>query len=309
MKASPIRRTSSSNQGSLAGDFHNGMIDGNVHRNILVTGGTGYVGGRLIPLLQQLGESLRLMARPSPTISVHELATISKIVEGDVHSAGFLSQDSLRDIDTAYYLIHSMGSGSDFEEQDRLAARNFATAARENDVRRIIYLGGLGDASEELSKHLRSRQEVGEVLRESGAEVIEFRASIIIGSGSLSFELIRSLVQKLPIMICPRWVGTKAQPIAIEDILTYLVKALDLNVGGSQIYEIGGPDQVSYGEIMQEYARQRQLQACHGSSAIPVTGSFELMARSCDPGVCPSWPEVDRQSAKSDISQRSQGAS
>lgn len=224
---------------------------------ILVTGGTGYVGGRLIPLLEQRGESLRLMARRTDYLRSRVGAQL-EIVEGDVTKPDSLN-DALRNIDTAYYLVHSMGSGDDFEQQDRQAARNFAKAARENNVRRIIYLGGLGDESEELSKHLRSRQEVGEVLKESGAKVIEFRASIIIGSGSLSFELIRSLVQKLPVMICPRWVGTLTQPIAIEDILAYLVSALDLDGAGNQVYEIGGPDQVSYGEIMQEYARQRQL--------------------------------------------------
>ena len=152
-----------------------------------------------------------------------------------------------------------MGSGEDFEQQDRDAARNFAAAAKQAGVQRIIYLGGLGVEDEDLSKHLRSRHEVGRVLQESGAQVIELRASIVIGSGSLSFELIRSLVQKLPIMICPKWVSVPAQPIAIEDILKYLVQSLDLKHGESKIYQIGGPDQVSYGDIMREYARQRGL--------------------------------------------------
>jgi uncharacterized protein YbjT (DUF2867 family) len=152
-----------------------------------------------------------------------------------------------------------MGSGGDFEHQDRDAARNFAIAAKAAGVQRIIYLGGLGSEDESLSKHLRSRHEVGNVLRESGAQVIEFRASIIIGSGSLSFELIRALVQKLPVMICPKWVSTAAQPIAIEDVLAYLIAALDHKPGDSRVYEIGGPDQVSYGDLMREYARQRGL--------------------------------------------------
>ena len=121
-----------------------------------------------------------------------------------------------------------MGAGKDFEDEDRIAARNFAEAAKRNGVRRIIYLGGLGEEQQQLSKHLRSRQEVGHILRESGAQVIEFRASIVIGSGSLSFELIRALVQKLPVMICPKWVSTPAQPIAIEDLLSYLLAAIDL---------------------------------------------------------------------------------
>jgi hypothetical protein len=149
-----------------------------------------------------------------------------------------------------------MGSPGQFEEEDRQAARNFADAARDQGVQRIIYLGGLGDQSPELSAHLRSRHEVADILRSSGIPTIEFRASIVIGSGSLSFEMIRALVQRLPVMICPRWVDVKAQPIAVEDVIAYLMEALDLPVEQAAVFEIGGPDQVSYGEIMQEYARQ-----------------------------------------------------
>jgi len=228
-------------------------------RKILITGGTGYVGGRLVPLLKdRIPEiHLRLMARKPDYLRPRAGEGID-IVEGDVTKPATLAK-ALEGIDTAYYLIHSMGSGEDFEDQDRSAARNFAQAAKAAGVQRIVYLGGLGDEDESLSKHLRSRHEVGNVLRESGAQVIEFRASIIIGSGSLSFELIRSLVQKLPVMICPKWVSTAAQPIAIEDVLAYLSQALDHEPGESQIYEIGGPDQVSYGDLMREYARQRGL--------------------------------------------------
>jgi uncharacterized protein YbjT (DUF2867 family) len=152
-----------------------------------------------------------------------------------------------------------MGSSEKFEEQDRIAARNFAVAAREAGVRRIIYVGGLGEVDPSLSTHLRSRQEVGEVLRASGVQVIEFRASIVIGSGSVSFELIRALVERLPIMITPRWVSTPAQPVAIEDLVEYLVEALDLPRSESCVFEIGGADQTSYAGIMHEYARQRGL--------------------------------------------------
>jgi uncharacterized protein YbjT (DUF2867 family) len=159
-------------------------------------------------------------------------------------------------VQTAYYLVHSMGSAGRFEEEDRLAAQNFADAARQQGVERIVYLGGLGNQDQALSAHLRSRHEVADILRSSAIPTIEFRASIVIGSGSLSFEMIRALVQRLPVMICPRWVEVKAQPIAIEDVVAYLVAALELPVGQSAIFEIGGPDQVSYGEIMQEYARQ-----------------------------------------------------
>jgi uncharacterized protein YbjT (DUF2867 family) len=159
----------------------------------------------------------------------------------------------------AYYFVHSLGTKQDFERDDRQAAANFTSAARTAGVQRIIYLGGLGNPEHALSPHLRSRQETGQVLRSSGIQVIELRASIIIGSGSLSFEMIRALTERLPVMICPRWVSTPAQPIAIEDVLDYLLAALGLPEGDSRVFEIGGPDQVSYGDIMREYARQRGL--------------------------------------------------
>lgn len=224
---------------------------------ILVTGGTGYVGGRLIPLLEKRGHRVRCLAR-RPEFLKSRVGPETEVVAGDVLQVETLDL-AFAGIETAFYLVHSMGAGKDFEDEDRLAARNFAEAAKRNGVRRIVYLGGLGDEQQTLSKHLRSRQEVGAVLRESGAQVIEFRASIVIGSGSLSFELIRTLVQKLPVMICPKWVSTPAQPIAIEDLLSYLLAAIELPDGPSDIFEIGGPDQVSYGDIMQEYARQRGL--------------------------------------------------
>lgn len=166
---------------------------------------------------------------------------------------------ALDGVHTAYYLVHSMGTGRDFEDDDRRGAHNFAIAARDAGVQRIVYLGGLGDSDESLSKHLRSRQEVGEILKESGAQVVEFRASIVIGSGSLSFELVRSLVQKLPVMIWPKWVSTLASPIAIEDVLAYLVAILEHPVDDSVVYEIGGPQKISYGGIMMAYARLRGL--------------------------------------------------
>ena len=231
----------------------------NAPRRILITGGTGYVGGRLVALLRDRGSEfqLRLMAR-KPEYLRARVGDELEIVGSDVTKPETLTV-ALEGVATAYYLIHSMGSGQDFEDQDRLAARNFAQAAKASGVKRIVYLGGLGEQDGSLSKHLRSRHEVGEVLQESGAQVIEFRASIVIGSGSLSFELIRALVQKLPVMICPKWVSTKAQPIAIEDVLAYLIYALDHEPGRSRIYEIGGPDQVSYGDLMREYSRQRGL--------------------------------------------------
>jgi len=152
-----------------------------------------------------------------------------------------------------------MGSASSFEERDRDGARAFAEAARKAGVGRIVYLGGLGEQSTDLSPHLRSRHEVGEILRASCPQVIEFRASIIIGSGSLSFEMIRALVERLPVMITPRWVSVPAQPIAVTDVLGYLLAALELPTDGHRTFEIGGADRVSYADVMREYARQRGL--------------------------------------------------
>ena len=182
----------------------------------------------------------------------------TEVVAGDVLDRSSL-EPALRGVDVAYYLVHSMGSAGSFEQADRQAARNFGEAAKAAGVSRIIYLGGLGNTEEALSAHLRSRHEVGDVLRESGVPVLEFRASIIIGSGSLSFEMIRSLVERLPIMITPKWVKVPAQPTAIDDVLQYLVAALQLPLSQYRVYEIGGADQVSYADIMLAYARQRGI--------------------------------------------------
>jgi uncharacterized protein YbjT (DUF2867 family) len=161
-------------------------------------------------------------------------------------------------VETAYFLVHSMGSSGNFEEKEQVAAQNFARAAREAGVSRIIFLGGLGHG-DGLSAHLRSRQSVGRILADSGIPTFELRASIIIGSGSLSFEMIRALVDKLPLMVTPRWVRVQAQPISVEDVISYLVEALDLPLSAAGVYEIGGSDRVTYGELMREYARQRGL--------------------------------------------------
>jgi uncharacterized protein YbjT (DUF2867 family) len=233
---------------------------------ILLTGATGYVGGRLLSRLESEGRAVRCLVRCPDALSGRVQST-TEVVAGDVLDFDSLP-GALKGVDTAYYFIHSMGTGRDFERDDRRAAENFAQACTECGVRRIIYLGGLGHPDQTLSRHLRSRQETGNILRRSSAQVIEFRASIVIGSGSLSFELVRSLVERLPLMICPRWVAVKAQPIAIEDLLAYLLAALDEPGDESQIIEIGGPDQVSYGEIMREYARQRGLR--RWMIAVPV---------------------------------------
>lgn len=224
---------------------------------VLLTGATGYIGGRLMPLLERRGLRLRCLAR-RPEHLRPRVAITTEVVAGDVLAPETLPA-AFEGVDTAYYLIHSMGAARDFRHDDRQAAANFAAAAKQAGVRRIIYLGGLGNPEHGLSEHLRSRQESGEMLRASGVQVVEFRASIIIGSGGLSFELIRALVERLPIMVCPKWVATPAQPIAIEDVLDYLLGGLDLAEGQSRIFQIGGPDRVCYGDIMREYARQRGL--------------------------------------------------
>jgi uncharacterized protein YbjT (DUF2867 family) len=162
-------------------------------------------------------------------------------------------------VGAAYYLVHSMGPGQDFEGLDREAAQCFGAAARASGVERIVYLGGLGDESAGLSSHLRSRHEVGHVLRDSGVRVIELRASIVIGAGSLSFETMGALVDRLPVMVTPHWVRTLCQPIAIDDVIAYLLAALELAGDESAVFEVGGADRVSYGELMREYARQRGL--------------------------------------------------
>ena len=227
---------------------------------VLLTGGSGYVGGRLIPLLERQGVRLRCLAR-NPDKLRSQVQAASEVVQGDVLDPPSLDR-ALQGVHTAYYLVHLMsGSGSkDFEREDRQAALNFAGAARQAGVRRIIYLGGLGDdADPKLSPHLRSRHEVGKILRESGVETIEFRASMVVGAGSLSFDLMKSLTERLPVMLCPRWLTTPTQPIAVDDVLAYLLAAKDLPPGESRIFEIGGTDVSTYGDLIREYARQRGL--------------------------------------------------
>jgi uncharacterized protein YbjT (DUF2867 family) len=221
---------------------------------ILLTGATGYVGGRLLCRLEAGRHRVRCLTR-RPHLLERRTAATTELFEGDLLDPGSLTL-AMRDVDTAYYLVHSMAAGGDFEVLDRMAASNFAAAARRARIRRIVYLGGLG-AGHGLSSHLASRQEVGEILRDSGVPTIEFRASIVIGSGSASFETVRALVESLPVTIAPHWIDTASQPIAIEDLVDYLLGALTRESGA--IFEIGGRDRVSYAEIIREYARQRGL--------------------------------------------------
>jgi uncharacterized protein YbjT (DUF2867 family) len=227
-------------------------------RRILITGASGYVGGRLVRALERRGESLRCLAR-RPEYLAGRVAPTTEVVRGDCLDLASVSA-AMAGVDVAYYLVHSMGAAGDFAEQDRRAAEVFGAAARGAGVRRIVYLGGLSGGDQALSAHLRSRRETGEVLRASGVAVVELQASIILGSGSLSFELIRALVERVPVMLCPRWVRSVAQPIAIEDVVDALVAALDVPAAApGRVFQIGGADRVSYADIMREYARQRGL--------------------------------------------------
>ncbi len=227
-------------------------------RRVLLTGATGYVGSRLLPLLESRPVPVRCLAR-DPAKLHGPTAPTTQFSRGDVLDPPSLDE-ALADVHTAYYLVHLMSGAGDFQQADRQAAENFAAAARRAGVLRIIYLGGLGDErAPNLSPHLRSRHEVGRILRQSGVECIEFRASVVIGAGSLSFDLVRSLTDRLPVMICPRWLTTPTQPIAVDDALAYLLAPLDLPPGASRIFEIGGSDVVTYGDIIREYARQRGL--------------------------------------------------
>lgn len=222
----------------------------------LVTGATGYVGGRLWRRLENLDYRVRCLAR-DPDRLKRKVRPDTEVIQGDVLDPDTLT-DALEGVSAAYYMIHSMGSREEFQELDRQAARNFGSAARRAKVKKIIYLGGLAAKEEDLSPHLRSRHEVGEILAASGVPTVELRASIVLGSGSLSFEMIRALVERLPAMITPKWVAIEAQPIAIDDLLQYLVESLDLP-DESRVFEIGGSERASYGDLMREYGRQRGL--------------------------------------------------
>lgn len=225
---------------------------------ILVTGATGYIGGRLVPRLLQAGYPVRCMVRDPQRLQGRPWLERVEVVAADVLDPSTLTQ-AMQGIEVAYYLIHSMAAGRDFHERDLKAARAFGTAAKAAGVKLIIYLGGLGEAGANLSVHLRSRQETGEALCESGIPVTEFRAAVIVGSGSISFEMIRYLTERLPVMICPRWVFRRVQPISIGNVLDYLSAALQVSESHGRILEIGGADVLTYGEMMMGYARVRGL--------------------------------------------------
>ncbi len=219
----------------------------------LVTGATGYIGGRLIPRLLEEGVTVRVLVRHPERIAQHPWYNQVEIVSGDADDPK-ICEAALKDVDVAYYLIHAIGSAGDLEKNERHTATVFSEAAKSNNVERIIYLGGLQN-DPKLSPHLRSRAEVGNIFLSSGVPTISFGAAVIIGSGSLSFEMLRYLTEILPAMITPRWVRTKIQPIAIRDVLRYLVEARNLPEGINRTFDIGGPDIMTYQKMMQGYAR------------------------------------------------------
>lgn len=225
---------------------------------ILVTGATGYIGGRLVPSLLEAGHEVRCLARDPDKLSQDPWRDRVDVVAGDVLDATTLG-GALAGCDAAYYLVHSMDGGDeDFRERDRRAAETFRSAADDAGIGRIVYLGGLG-AGDDLSHHLASRQEVGAILAAGATPVTEVRAAVIIGSGSVSFEMMRYLTEVLPIMITPKWVRTRCQPIAIRNVLEILVAALDADDRESHVWEVGGPDRLTYEEMMRVYAEEAGL--------------------------------------------------
>ena len=223
---------------------------------VLLTGATGYIGGRLLRALEQRSIAVRCLCR-NPEALRGRVAAGTQVVHGDLLNPATLGP-ALAGVQTAFFLVHAMQSGRDFERLESEAAQNFSRAAREAGVRRLIFLGGLAHGND-LSRHMRSRLETGNILRASGIPVVELRASIVIGSGSASFELIRALVERLPVMVTPRWVHTAAQPIAVDDVIAYLMESMGAIQGDGLTVEIGGAEVTSYLGIMREYGRQRKL--------------------------------------------------
>jgi uncharacterized protein YbjT (DUF2867 family) len=228
---------------------------------VLVTGATGFVGSRLIPALRAAGHDVTVLVRDA---AVYDAPEEVRVVEGDLLEPG--SFDPALDVDAAYYLVHSMRSGGDFEERDRRAAENFADAATGAGVDRVVYLGGLGEERDRLSDHLRSRREVERILGDGSYDLTTLRAAILIGEGSASFEMIEQLSSRLPVMVTPRWVETKCQPIFVDDAIEYLVGVLDVPETAGETYEIGGPDVLTYREILTRVGSRRG----HRPVVVPV---------------------------------------
>ena len=228
-------------------------------KSVLVTGATGYIGGRLVPRLMKANYRVRVLVRGKATrLDGRAWKDQVDIVMGDVLDPDTLTA-AMQDIDAAYYLIHSMGRRRKFGKRDVQAATNFGASASAAGVKKLVYLGGLGDPDRKCSEHLRSRQHTGEALANFDVPVIEFRAGIVVGCGSLSFEMMRNLVERLPIMIAPRWVSTKTQPIAICDVLDYLIASLQTPASDGKIVEIGASEVLTYADMMMIHAKIRGL--------------------------------------------------
>ncbi|WP_455351851.1 SDR family oxidoreductase [Streptomyces sp. SYSU K217416] len=222
----------------------------------LVTGASGYIGGRLVPELLKAGHRVRCLARTPGKLRDHPWSSDVEVIKGDVTEADSMA-DAMRGIDIAYYLVHALGSGSRFEETDRRAARAFAEQAHAAGVRRIVYLGGLtpqGVPQRSLSPHLRSRAEVGQIFLDAPVPATVLRAAVVIGSGSASFEMLRYLTERLPVMVTPSWVHTQVQPIGVRDVLRYLVGSATMPPDVDRAFDIGGPDVLTYREMMRRYA-------------------------------------------------------
>lgn len=223
----------------------------------LVAGASGHVGSRLVRALEQRGIEVRAVSRSGG----------EGLIVGDVADRGSMLE-LLWGVDVAYYLVHSLGLAGKFEEDERRAAETFAAAARDRGVGRLVYLGGIVH-DDDLSPHLESRREVGEILRGSGIPTIEFRTSIVVGAGSASFELVRDLVDALPVLVGPDWLDNPAQPIGVDDVVAYLVAALDVSLEGSVVYEIGGADRGTYRDLVDEIARRRGRPGVLASLPVP----------------------------------------
>lgn len=219
----------------------------------LVTGATGYIGGRLVPRLLDDGFAVRALARTPDKLAHVPWRDKIEVARGDLTDADSLAE-AFTDVDVIYYLVHSMGTSDDFAADERRAAQNVVTAARRTGVRRIVYLSGLHPDGAELSTHLASRTHVGEILIDSGIETVVLQAGVVVGAGSASFEMIRHLTNRLPVMTTPKWVHNKIQPISIGDTLHYLAAAATADVPTSRAWDIGGPDVLEYGDMMQIYA-------------------------------------------------------
>ncbi|OUZ10515.1 NAD(P)-dependent oxidoreductase [Aeromicrobium sp. PE09-221] len=224
----------------------------------LVTGATGYIGGRLVPQLLDAGHDVRVLVRDEAKAQAREWSGRVEIAQGDATAADDVRR-ALQGVDVAYYLLHSIGTGGGFAEQEQQIAQTFADAAQDAGVRRIVYLSGMVPKDEELSEHLRSRTQVAQTLLDSGVPTAVLQAGVVIGSGSASFEMLRYLTERLPVMVTPRWVHTRIQPIAVRDVLRYLTESADLPDDINRRFDIGGPDVLTYLEMMQRYAHVAEL--------------------------------------------------